>query len=189
MIVAVRGTDRLKRAAAIGRPEEIHVEEIDRVLIFWIGEDVGVVPGSLPNFVRGIDANPGVAAVVGPERSPFGRFDQRVDALRIGGRDRHADASERSFGHAGPGRKIRPGFAAVGRFPESASGSAAFKRIGRAINFPESRIYYVRIVRIHREIDRPGFGTPAQDLLPGRSAVGGFEDAALLVRSELMAER
>jgi hypothetical protein len=106
-------------------------------------------------------------------------FDQRPDAVRIGGRDGHADAAEDALGHAGIVGDFLPCVAAVGRLPEAAVGAAALEGPRLAHHLPDAGVEDARIQRIHGQVDAPAFVALEEDFLPGLAAVLGAEDAAL----------
>ncbi len=81
-------------------------------------------------------------------------------------------------------RNLRPMRAAVGRFIETAAGSAARELPRHALRLPHGGVENARILGIHRQVDAAGRVVDVEDLAPRHSAVGGFENAALGVRLE-----
>src|SRR4029077_9264126 len=120
--------------------------------------DPGVVPGALPDLVLVVDVCPLLAAVVAAVEAPLLlRFEEGKDPIGPGGGDRHADLAQQlvrePFGallaRALLARQLFPGLAAVGRFPETASRTAAdqFPRVAQTL--PEARVQDAGVVRIH----------------------------------------
>ena len=66
-----------------------------------VGVDARVVEGALPQPPIVVDQLPGRARIVGQEDAAVGGLDDRVDAVRVGARDRDADLS--------PDRLRKPG--------------------------------------------------------------------------------
>src|SRR5437899_11876857 len=48
VVVAMRNFDFVERVAAIGRPIEIYVGDVDRIGVLWTGDEVDLIPGTLP---------------------------------------------------------------------------------------------------------------------------------------------
>src|SRR5262249_30367936 len=148
-----------------------------------VGEDVRVVPSALPEAVVGIHARPGVATILGAEDTALLGLDGRVHAVGVSARDRHADASERTLGHA-VALDRRPGEATVGRAVQARAGAAAGEAPRLAPHLPEGCEQLVRILRIEHHVDATAVAVAEQHALPGLAAVGGTEDAALVARAE-----
>ena len=92
VIVAVRNFDLVERASAIGGPEELHVEDVNRVRVLRIGDHVHVIPGPLVQAVTAIHQIPAVAAIVRAIEATLFRLDDRVHAIRVRCH-RHTDSS------------------------------------------------------------------------------------------------
>src|SRR5207249_776622 len=110
--------DRLDRAeglAAVVRPVEPQVRQVDAVGVLGIGGDPGVVPGPLADVMIVVDPGPRVAAILAAVEPALLRLDDRVHAPRACARAGHADAAERPLGHAL--LKLLPGVAAIERAP------------------------------------------------------------------------
>src|SRR2546425_2414754 len=85
VIVAVRKFDFVERVTAIGRSVEIYVGDVDRIGVLWIGDDVHVIPGTLPIGTIAVDEIPGLAAIVRTIDAAFGCFNEGIHAIRVGG--------------------------------------------------------------------------------------------------------
>ncbi len=70
------------------------------------------------------DELPGGARVVGHEEAAVLGLDLRVDAVRVGARNRDADLAEDAFGQAGVAGDFGPGVAAVGGLEDAAARAA-----------------------------------------------------------------
>ena len=64
-MVAVRGRDRLERLAAVARPPQTDVDDVDFVDAFGRRVDAGVIPGPLAEISIVADAGPRFAEVGG----------------------------------------------------------------------------------------------------------------------------
>ena len=85
VVVAMRNFDFVERVAAIGRSIEIYVGDVDRIGVLWIGDDVHVIPGTLPIGTIAVDEIPGLAAIVRTIDAAFGCFNEGIHAIRVGG--------------------------------------------------------------------------------------------------------
>ncbi len=85
VIVTVLVTNSGEGFAAVGGFEEGGVDGVDGVLVFGIGEDLGVVPGALLDGVVAVLLRPGFSGVVGAVNAALLSFDERPDALWVGG--------------------------------------------------------------------------------------------------------
>src|SRR5437899_1352598 len=65
VVVAVRRRNSTVGAASVVGAIETRVQDIQRVQLLWIGNNMGVIPGSLRQVVLLIDAGPVLAGVVG----------------------------------------------------------------------------------------------------------------------------
>src|SRR5204862_248145 len=91
---------QLEIIAGVGGAKGARVEHVYGIECDRIGEDVRVVPGTLPEAVIGIDPHPAVATVVGTEHPALLRLDGGVDAVGVRGGHRHPDAAERPVAQA-----------------------------------------------------------------------------------------
>ncbi len=189
MNVAVGRANGVEGFAGIVRAIEAGVHREDRVRFQRIGENARVIPGALTQLAFLVHFGPGFTGVVRAEHAAVFGFHQRPHAFGIHGRDRHADASEDAFGHAGIAAEIGPGIAAVGGFPDAAIRAAAIETPGLAARFPEAGVEHARIRGVHGKVDRAGVGTAREDLLPRSAAIGGAVDAAHFIGSPEMAQR
>ena len=83
----------------------------------------------------------------------------------------------------------RPGHAAVARGEEPAAGTAAVAAPGVDLERPHPGEEDARVLRVHRDVGAAGVLVGEERLGPGLAAVGGAEDAALLLRAVGVAER
>src|SRR6266850_3730548 len=100
MMIAVRRVQTIPGLAAIYRAEEPGASDVEGVYIFWVGPDMGEIPGTLAEAVVVGDERPVIATVVRAIESAFFCFNERVNNIRIGAGNGHADASERALGDA-----------------------------------------------------------------------------------------
>src|SRR5438128_5654421 len=100
----MRNFDFVERVAAIGRSIEIYVGDVDRIGVLWSGDDVHVIPGTLPIGTIAVDKIPGRAAIVRAIDGSFGSLDKRIHAIRAGGHS-NSDAPVRAFTQA---RLLKP---------------------------------------------------------------------------------
>src|SRR5439155_2197319 len=122
------------------------------------------------------------AGIVRAEEAAVLVFDERVDAARIGARDRDADLADETFGQPGAPRDLSPRLAAVGRFEEAAARSAARHLILDAIGLPQRGEHHVGIPPIDLDVDAARLVVAKQHFLPGPAAVARLEDPALVAR-------
>src|SRR5690606_2759904 len=144
--------------------------------------------GALPQAGALAEALPGLPVVVRAEERPVLGLDQRPDAAGLRTRGRHADLANHPFGQPLVARDLLPRVPAVGRAEQPALRPAAHQRVGSAMGLPDARVEDARVIRVHREIDRPGPLAAVEHLLPGLPTVGGAENATLLVRPEDVTE-
>src|SRR5438132_7583696 len=81
MVVAVMNFDFVERVTAIGRSVEIYVGDVDRIGVLWIGDDVHVIPGTLPIGPISVNRLPRFSAIIRAIEAAFGRFNKCVDAI------------------------------------------------------------------------------------------------------------
>ena len=150
---------------------------------------MGVVEGALADVPAVVDQRPGRSRIIGTEQPAVLGFDDRVDAIGVGARNRHADLADHRGRQARTTADLGPGLAAVGRLEETAAGTSAGHRVLDPERFPQSREHDVRVVRIDRDVDAACLGVAKQLPLPGLAAVGALEDAALFAGHAVFAER
>ena len=100
VVVAMRGIGRGKGFAAIGGFVVAHVHDIDDVLVFGIGIDAGIVPGTLAQAPVFVEFSPGFAPIVRAVHPSFVRFYERPYALGIDRGHGEANDTPRSFWQA-----------------------------------------------------------------------------------------
>ncbi len=130
----------------------------------------------------------GVALSFARRSSRLVAVDERVEHVRARPRDVDADPSA-ILRHREPGGRLRPAVAAVGGLPHPAFAVTGLNaRIAPLAPdpLPRGRVERVRIRGIHHEIDCAGPRAAIQHLLPGASAVGRLEHAAVLVVGPLV---
>src|SRR5579885_2604645 len=71
--------------SAIGGFIGVHIHDVERVLVSWIGDHVHVVPRPLPETVAGIHELPALPAIIGAIQSALCvvSFDKRVHAIGV----------------------------------------------------------------------------------------------------------
>src|ERR1700749_2327857 len=84
------------------------------------------IPGALGQALIVVDFRPGIAAIVGTEKSPVLGFDQGVNTVGVGTGNGDADASHDFRGRAVP-LELLPCAAAIHRAPQAAAWAAAFQ--------------------------------------------------------------
>src|SRR5438309_4404705 len=123
-MITVRRGQELKIPAAVGGAERTRVQHVYGIECDRIGEDVRVVPRTLPEAVIGIDPHPAVATVIGTEDSALLRLDSGIDTVGIRAGHGHPDATERPVGQTMVFEEL-PGEAPVDRSIKSRSRPAA----------------------------------------------------------------
>src|SRR5256884_3192492 len=103
VMITVRRRQQLEILAAVGGAKGARVEHVYGIECDRIGEDVRVVPGTLPEAVIGIDPHPAVATVVGTEHPALLRLDGGIDAVGA----RAGRSEERRVGKEGEPRWAR----------------------------------------------------------------------------------
>ncbi len=187
VMIAVRRVQTIPGLAAIHGAEESGIRDVDGVYIFRIGPDMGEIPGALAEAVVVGNERPVLATVVRAIESAFFRFDERVDDIRIGAGNGHADAPKRAFGDSVAFDAL-PGRAVVARTVEAVLGAAAIERPGSAIALPHGGEQNVGIAGIEYDVNAASTVVEIEDFFPVLAAVASTEDAAFGVRAIGMAE-
>src|SRR5260370_19741633 len=143
-----------------------------------MGQNVREIPGALAETMIVVDQGPVGAAVIAAVEAALLGFDQRVNNIRIGAGNRHADFPERAFGHAVAFNAL-PGSTIVVRTVETVLVATAVEHPGRAVAFPHRSKENVGILRIKNDVDASGPGVPVANFLPGFAAIAATENAAL----------
>src|SRR5215467_3490911 len=99
-MISVRGVDSFPRLAAVDGTIEARVGNIQGAHVFWIGPDVCEIPGALAEAVVIGDQSPVRAAVVATVKPAFLGFDERINDVRIGAGNGHANSAERPLRNA-----------------------------------------------------------------------------------------
>src|SRR5258705_82343 len=187
VMITVRSRQQLEILAAVGGAKCACIQNVHGIERDRIGEDVRVVPGTLPEAVIGIDPRPAAAAVIGAEDSALLRLDGGIDAVGIRAGHGNPDAPERPVGQAVVLDEL-PGEAPVGRSIESRFGAAAGECPRFAAHLPQRGEQRIRVAGIEDDIDPAAVAIAEQHPLPGLAAVAGAEDPALLVGAERVPE-
>src|SRR6266404_2595433 len=187
VMIAVWRVQTIPGLAAVHGAEESGVRDVDGVRVLGIGPDMGEIPGALAEAVVVGDERPVLATVVRAIESAFFSLNERVDNIRIGAGNGHADAPERAFGDAIAFDAL-PGGAVVVRTEEAVLGAAAIERPWSAVALPHGGEKYVRIAGIENDVNATGAVVEIEDFFPGLAAVASTEDAAFGVRAVGMAE-
>ena len=185
----MRGVYVLERPAAIGAHPELDVEDPHLVLVLAVDAEPSEVPRALPQIPVGRDEPPCLAGVVGAEQAAVLVFDEGVDAVRVGGRNRHGADAPGPARQAVAVRDVGPGVAAVGRAPDRRALPARREAVGRPADAPHRGVEDARVRRVHLELESAHVVAHEQDALPGLAAVARAVDAPLVVRPEGVAER
>src|SRR5262249_15615422 len=109
---AVRRGKERKSLAAVGRAEHTGIQHVDGVDTTRISEDVREVPGTLSEALIVVNLRPGITAIVRAIEAVVLRLDQRINAIRVGTRNRNSDATHNSGGQSLPFQAL-PGVATV----------------------------------------------------------------------------
>ena len=129
-----------------------------------------------------VAATPVFAGVIGTVDAHFASGgDGGVQAARVAGRDGHVCLLH--FGKALG--QLAPGLAAVGGFEDAAVRAGVLvAEFPRAFaGFPQRGVEDIGIGRVHGDVGRAGVLVDVKHFPPVLAAVGGGEDAALLVRA------
>ena len=190
VVAAGRAAHDGDRFAAIIGAIERDVRHVDDVGVIRIDGDAHEVPATAGDAGISVGKCPGVAAVVGAIKTGLlAGIDQRVHALSIW-RDGNTDASPIAIGKSVAG-ELRPSRAAVGRAINPSAG-ALYWSVGaprRPMRSPCAGEENVRVCSGDRQIGDADVRAFVEHVRPGRAAVGGLEDAALVVRTIGVAER
>src|ERR1700722_3258614 len=165
---------------------DVHDPDVVDVLRACV--DSGVIPGTLTQIAVFAGFGPRLTRVFRTEDAAVLGFDDCPNSLRIHRRHGDADDADGPLRQSLGARDLFPGIAAVGAFPQTGAGSAAFEAVRRAFDAPRARIDDARIVRIEDQIDRADFIVDEEHVFPGRAAVVAAKNAALLARAVEMAE-
>src|SRR5438132_4662334 len=183
VVIAVRDRELEEGLAAVVTAPGRDVQHPYRLGIGRMRVDVVVVPGTLPQVTVLARALPGLAEVVRAEHGAVLGFDDRVHAARFRRGRGHADLSQQTLRESVVPADLGPGVAAVGGAEETRSGPAGDELPRPPDRLPESRIDDPRIVRIDRQIARPGVLVAVEHALTGLASVARSADAALGGRS------
>src|SRR5256885_15230572 len=134
MIAVGRGNGSEGLATIVG-PINAGIQDVHGVRGFWVGKNVGVIPGALAEAVIVGEQLPVFAAIVGAVDAAFFRFDDSPDAIGIGSGNGDADASFDAFGKAVL-FDFFPGAAAVRGTIKAATGTSAVHAPRRALGLP-----------------------------------------------------
>src|SRR2546429_8239188 len=187
VMIAVGGIEAFERFAAIVRTEQAGVGDVHLVGIFGVRPNVGEIPGTLTKTMIVVNQGPGGAAVIATVETAFFRFDKRVNHVRIGAGNGHANAAERALGYAVAFDAL-PGCAIVVRTVETVFVTATVEHPRRAVAFPHCGEKHVGILRIENNVDAAGAIVEVENFLPGLAAITSAEDAPFRVRAVGMAE-
>src|SRR5690348_15970005 len=188
VVISMRSPKSVEGVTAVGGTVNGRVQHVDRIHIFWIGEDVMEVPGALREAMIWIDELPGVAGVLATVDAALLRFDDGIDAISVGTGDGYTNPAKNAGGKPVALQPF-PGRAIVDGLIKSAAGPAADGRPGVALCFVKCGEQDVWIGRIEGEIDGSGLVVFEENLLPGLAAIAGFEDAARFVGAIRVAHR
>ena len=179
--VTVGYRDSVEGSATVDRLHHRGVEDVDRLFVDGVGEDLDVVPRPGPDRPILAHERPrGPRVVRAKESATRIGLDHREDPIGI--RARHVD--RRLTHRVGQARvDLVPGIASIRRLPEAASRSSADHLPGEAPMIPERRVQDPRVGHVHRQIRRARVLVDVENELPAPAAVRGAVDPALLVRA------
>ncbi len=186
MVVAVRRLHRRERLAAVDRLVQAELVHPHFVLVLRIDRGVVEVERTRAEALLAVDQRPRFTGIVRAIQAAFvaGRFDHRVEHLRIAARDVDVDLADQLRRQAG--RDLLPRLAAVARLVDAAlgRGAAADDVPALAEAAIHGSVENVRVLPVDFDVAAAGLVVHEQRLLPRLAAVGRLEDAALVVRTE-----
>ncbi len=185
---AVESADGGEALAAVLTQDQGAIGLENAIGIFRVHDQVGEIKRAPDHPLALVALVPGLPAVVGDEERAVGRFDEGINPLRIGGRDRDREPAVGFLRETFVRFRsdFLPGRAAVGRAEKSAARRVVRRFAAGAISpalapkIPEPGEKNVRVGRIHRDGRGAGreIGT-FQNEVPGLAAVGRFVEAAI----------
>src|SRR5215813_9018298 len=101
-------------SASVVRFVKTGIKNIDRISIFWISINSGVVPGSLSKIPLLVQLRPGLSGIIRSKYTAILGFNDRPHSIGIHWRNSYANISHCSFGQALIPRKLRPRIAGIG---------------------------------------------------------------------------
>src|SRR5262249_8198085 len=207
VVVGVDAPVLAERLATVGGAVEGDAQDVEAVGV--LGVDAYLAEVERPRD-EVVDLDPGVPTVVGAEdaarlrvgigpgrlagqllRVGAGRLDHGEHHLGVAVEDGDAGAAE--LGRGQPARQLHPRLAAVG----AAVQPGLRPELGARVAAGEGAAAYlvgggeedVGGGRVAGQVDAAGVGVEGEDVLPRLAAVGGAEDAALLVGAPHAAQR
>ena len=164
---------------------QLHAEHVDARVGAGIDADLAEVHRPRIHVAH---LPPRGAGVVGAVDAALGGvLDARVEHVRVGAVDVHADAALGAGRNAG--LDPRPRLAGVHRLPHAAARPAAVHAPLRATSLVGGGVQHLAVARVDDQLGGAGVVVDVQGALPGQAAVGGLVDAALAARGPQVAER
>ena len=194
LVIAVRGrADAREVPAAVLGLVQAARQRVHRVRVLRVHADVGVVERPEVDVAVAAHRLPRRARVLRSPQFPLvGRLADHVHDARIAARHGDADAIHQPLRQAairvGAGQP-RPGGAAVERLVDGCFPAARLRVPGPAAEGEHARVDDVRVGGVDVHVRATGEVVPVEDPLPALAAVNGLEEAALLVRAPLAAQR
>src|SRR6185437_8184965 len=148
VIVAVRNADRLVCLSPVGRVVEADVGYVNAVLVLGVCEDARVVPGALAQTAAVVDLDPRGARVVGAKYATGIGFDYCPQVSFLCWRRRDSNVADYPLGKARIARDLGPVLTRICGLEDPAAGAAGNELPRLAVSLPESRIQYLRILRV-----------------------------------------
>ena len=113
VVVTVGHADRAIGLAAIKRFVKAGIQNVERVAVFWVSENVCVVERALSQSPVLAYFGPGSSGIIRTEHTTILVLYDRINTFRISARDGHADTAIDSLWQAFVPSNFGPGVAAV----------------------------------------------------------------------------
>ena len=188
VVIAMRRVDVAERFTAIGAFQKVYIEYVHDVLVFRIGEYLGIIPGTLADIVITALQGPVFTSVVTHVQSAIFILEQRIHFIGVGRTNGYPHNTPGAFGQSLMGGNILPGLTSIHTFPYAAALATAFQAIGRTQDAPGSGIQYCGVARFHHQVAATGLIIYIQYFFPAAAAIGGFENTPFFIGTEEMAD-
>ena len=183
VIVAVWRAERRHRLAAVGTLVKRFGAREHHVGIRRIGAERRVVERTRDQPRRAVHERPARTRIIGAiQAAARHRFNQSVDAVRVGRRDGKVALAGDLIRQ--PTHHLREAVAPVRALVETAFARAGDDRPRLPFDAIHPRVHDLRIAGLQLDVHRAGAVAHVQRLLPRLAAIGGLEDAAVVVRLE-----
>ena len=129
MVIAMWCADALKCFSAITAAHEIYIRAIDRVFIFRINKNFGIIPGPLADIVIITLKRPCFSAISTHKKATFGIFNNGVNFICVGRGNSNTCYTPYTFRETFLLGQCRPCYAAICTFPDATALTAAFEAV------------------------------------------------------------